>query len=71
HIAQMANELDMSVITEGVEQWEQVEFLKKLNVNLVQGYLFDKPMPEEYFEKRLKEKVYQKEDPENKTEKNA
>ncbi len=71
HIAQMANELDMSVITEGVEQWEQVEFLKKLNVNLVQGYLFDKPMPEEDFEKRLKEKVYQKGDPEKKIEKNA
>ena len=29
----------MSVITEGVESWEQVEFLKSVNINMVQGYL--------------------------------
>jgi diguanylate cyclase (GGDEF)-like protein len=58
NVAKMANELDMSVITEGVEKWEQVEFLKSVNIDMVQGFLFDKPMPKEAFEKRLRHKVY-------------
>ncbi|MBQ9438886.1 MAG: EAL domain-containing protein, partial [Lachnospiraceae bacterium] len=58
NIAKMAKELDMSVITEGVEQWDQVDFLKSINVNLVQGYLFDKPLTKEDFEERLKDKIY-------------
>ena len=45
NIAKMAKELDMSVITEGVESWDQVGFLKSVNINTVQGYLFDKPRP--------------------------
>ena len=58
NVAKMAEELDMSVITEGVEKWEQVEFLKSVNIDMVQGFLFDKPMPKEAFEKRLWHKVY-------------
>ena len=58
NVAKMANELDMSVITEGVEKWEQVEFLKSVNINMVQGFLFDKPLPKEDFEKRLRQKIY-------------
>jgi len=48
----------MSVITEGVENWEQVEFLKSVNINMVQGFLFDKPLPKEDFEQRLRSKSY-------------
>lgn len=51
NVAKMANELDMSVITEGVENWEQVEFLKSVNINMVQGFLFDKPLQKEDFER--------------------
>lgn len=58
NVAKMAKELNMSVITEGVEKWDQVEFLKSVNINMVQGYLFDKPMPKEDFEERLKNKEY-------------
>ena len=58
NVAKMANELDMSVITEGVENWEQVEFLKSVNINMVQGFLFDKPLPKEDFEQRLRSKSY-------------
>ena len=36
NIAKMAKELNMSVITEGVESREQVDFLKGVNINLVQ-----------------------------------
>ncbi len=58
NVAKMANELDMSVITEGVENWEQVEFLKSVNINMVQGFLFDKPLPKQAFEQRLRVKRY-------------
>ncbi len=58
NIAKMAKELNMRVITEGVEQWDQVNFLKSIDVNIVQGFLFDKPLSKDDFEKRLKDKVY-------------
>ena len=58
NVAKMANELDMSVITEGVENWEQVDFLKSVNIDMVQGFLFDKPLPKADFESRLKNKAY-------------
>ena len=58
NVAKMANELDMSVITEGVEKWEQAEFLKSVNIDMVQGFLFDRPLPKKDFEQRLKKKVY-------------
>ncbi len=57
-VAKMAKDLDMSVITEGVEKWEQVNFLKSVNINMVQGYLFDKPLPLEEFEQRLRNRKY-------------
>ena len=60
NIARMARDLNMKVITEGVERWDQVEFLKRIDVNLVQGFLFDKPMPEDDFEEKLRGRVYPK-----------
>ena len=62
NVAKMANELDMSVITEGVENWDQVAFLKSVNIDMVQGFLFDKPLPKEDFESRLKNKTYHEPD---------
>lgn len=50
----MAHELGMSVITEGVETKEQLEYLKKMDCNMFQGYYFDKPMPVEEFEEKYK-----------------
>lgn len=58
NVAKMANELDMSVITEGVESWEQVKFLNSVNIDMVQGFLFDRPLPKEDFEQRLRNKAY-------------
>ena len=62
NVAKMANELDMSVITEGVENWEQVDFLKSVNIDMVQGFLFDKPLPKADFESRLKKRAYDMEE---------
>ncbi|MCR4740324.1 MAG: EAL domain-containing protein [Lachnospiraceae bacterium] len=59
NVARMAKELDMNVITEGVEKWDQVEFLKSVDINMVQGYLFDRPLPKEDFEQRLINRTYE------------
>ena len=55
----MAKELDMSVIAEGIEKWDQVELLKSVNINMVRGSLFDRPLPKEDFEGRLNNKAYE------------
>lgn len=53
NIINMVNELNMKVVAEGVENEMQVQFLKEANCQVAQGYLFDKPLPKEEFEKRL------------------
>jgi len=32
---------------------EQLEYLKGVGCDIVQGYVFDKPLPQEIFEERL------------------
>ena len=49
-ILAMAKELDLSVVAEGVESEEQLEFLRRHRCDLVQGFLFGKPVPPEQFE---------------------
>ena len=53
NIVNMVNELNMKVVAEGVETVEQMEFLKQINCDAAQGFLFDKPLPKEKFEFRL------------------
>ncbi len=48
-IINMVKDLGIEVVTEGVESMEQLEFVRSLNCNVVQGYLFDKPLPKEEF----------------------
>ena len=50
-IVTLANRLDMKTVAEGIEKTEQVEFLKEIKCNLIQGYVFYKPMPLSDFEK--------------------
>lgn len=52
-IIQMARQLDLNVITEGVETEEQARFLLELGCNHAQGYLYDKPLEQSAFESRL------------------
>ena len=53
-IIQMANKLGMRTLTEGVETKEEVEFLKEVNCERLQGYLFGKPMPHEVLVEKIK-----------------
>ena len=50
-VIRMAKWLNMPVVAEGVERIEQVEFLRSIGCEYVQGYYFAKPMPVEDYEK--------------------
>ncbi len=54
----MAQSLEIDVISEGVETIEQINCLKMLKCKTVQGYYFDKPLPEEIFRERLCTRKY-------------
>ena len=49
-VVDLAKNLNMEVISEGVETLEQVEFLTEINCAMVQGYYFAKPMNMQAFE---------------------
>lgn len=49
NIIGMARELGIRTVAEGVEHAEQVDFLRSKGCNLVQGYVFARPMPEDEF----------------------
>ena len=53
-VLQMASNLDITVLAEGVETKEQVELLKSIGCDQVQGYYYAKPMPENEFFELLK-----------------
>jgi diguanylate cyclase (GGDEF)-like protein len=46
-IAAMAHALGKKVVAEGAETQAQVDFLRKLGCELVQGYFYSRPMPSE------------------------
>ncbi|MEG0823742.1 MAG: EAL domain-containing protein, partial [Erysipelotrichaceae bacterium] len=49
-IIKLASEINITVLCEGVETIEQVEFLKEVRCNLAQGYYYDKALPISEFE---------------------
>ena len=49
-VIKMAQKLGIKIIVEGVEDKEQAEFLKNLNCDFFQGYLYSKPIPVANFE---------------------
>ena len=53
----MAHELGMGVITEGVETKEQLDFLMGMGCKMFQGFYFDRPMPVESFEDKYRGKI--------------
>lgn len=52
-VLRMAKELDMTTVAEGIETVPQVEFLKHTTCDLIQGYVYSKPVPVHEFEKLL------------------
>ena len=49
HIISLAHGLGMEVLAEGVETNEQVQFLRKVGCDIIQGYYYSKPLPEQTF----------------------
>ncbi|MBO5484228.1 MAG: EAL domain-containing protein [Lachnospiraceae bacterium] len=54
-IINLAKWMNLSVVAEGVETGEQVEMLRKMECNYVQGYFFAKPMPYDGYSKLMEE----------------
>lgn len=50
---ELIQELDKTVVCEGVETEEQASYLKAIHCDVSQGYLYAKPMPMEEFEKLM------------------
>lgn len=49
HTIGMAHEMGARVVAEGVEDEKQLAFLQSVDCDMIQGYYFYKPMPEEEF----------------------
>ena len=56
NMVNMINELNLEVVAEGVENTKQLNFLQHAKCSTIQGFLFDKPLTKEDFEKRLSNK---------------
>ena len=56
NMVSLMQELNKEVVAEGVENSGQLEFLKGINCPMVQGFIYDEPLPRSEFEKRLKER---------------
>lgn len=59
YIIEMSKAIDINVMAEGVEEKIQVQDLKDMDCTHIQGYVFDKPLCKEDFEKRLMEQKYE------------
>ncbi len=51
----LAKELNLEVIAEGVETKEQLDILRELNCDIIQGFYYAKPLPEDELLPLLKE----------------
>ena len=56
-IIALAKNLNIAAVAEGIETNEQAKFLKKLNCDFGQGYLYSKPVTAEHAEKLLQNAV--------------
>ncbi len=51
-VGELANALGVKVCVEGIETAEQYRVLENMNVRMIQGFYFDRPMQREAFEKK-------------------
>lgn len=57
-VINLAKSLGLTIVAEGVETPRQLELIESMHCDIVQGYIFDKPLTEREFIQRLKKKVY-------------
>lgn len=58
NIIRMAKELNMSIVSEGIETEKELQYMSGMDCDIAQGYLFDKPLTHDEFEKRLIQVYY-------------
>ena len=58
YVVAMAKDLGLECVAEGVETTHQVKVLRDNKCVFAQGFLFDKPLPLNEFEKRIDERFY-------------
>ena len=46
----LSQKLDIETVAEGIETDEQLDFLRSIHCDLIQGYIFSKPLPVPEFE---------------------
>ena len=51
----LAHSLNLATVAEGVDSYEQLEFLQSLSCDYIQGYLFSKPLMAEEYERFIQE----------------
>ena len=56
-VISIAKFLNVPVVAEGVEDAGQVEALKKMGCDIIQGYYFSKPLPADGFAELLKKEL--------------
>lgn len=56
-VIEIADFLKVPVVAEGVEDKDQLETLKKMGCEIIQGYYFSKPVPPEEFEAFIKDEI--------------
>jgi sensor c-di-GMP phosphodiesterase-like protein len=54
----MILDLGLKIVSEGVETEVQLESMKKLGVQYIQGYYFSKPLPQDEFMSFVKEHLH-------------
>ena len=52
-ITELSDKIGARVCIEGVESKEQLEILRSMNVNMVQGYYYGRPIPYKEFEEQF------------------
>lgn len=52
-VSDLSKTIGVVVCVEGVENKEQKELLKQMDIELIQGYYYGMPMPAEKFEKKF------------------
>lgn len=57
-VVNMAKKLSLKVICEGVETEEQSKFLSRVGCDVIQGYYYSKPLPEDDFNKYMEAHRY-------------
>lgn len=55
-VNKMIHDMDLKVVSEGVETKEQLETLEDIGIDYIQGFYFSKPLPQDEFLKFIREK---------------